>query len=85
MQQFITRTESKPLYAYADTFSHPSDNGNKDYYIASIFTHVHMQENGELNLAGMYREQFFLKGSCAPLACCHSPTVQWPLPNAAHT
>jgi hypothetical protein len=63
LRQVITRSESKPLYAYADTFSSPFDSGNKDYYIASIFTHLHMQHKGELSLFGMLAQQFFLRGT----------------------
>lgn len=53
--------ESKPLYAYTDTFSSLTDPGNKEYYLASIFTHLHLQQNGELNLFGMMTQQLFLR------------------------
>jgi len=62
LHQVIQRTESKPMYAYADTFASIMDSGNKEYYLASIFTHVHMQEKGELNLFGMISQQLFLRG-----------------------
>ena len=61
LQRVIKRTEVKPLYAYADTFSSLTDPGNKEYYLASIFTHIHMQRNGELNLFGMLSQQLFLR------------------------
>ena len=58
----IPRVESKPLYAYADTFASLMDPANKEYYIASQFTHIHLQNKGELNLFGLLSEQFFLRG-----------------------
>ena len=53
----------KLLYAYADNFTSLSDPGNKDYYLASMFSKVHMQKNGELNLFGMLSSQLFFKDS----------------------
>jgi protease IV len=52
----------KPLYAYADSFASFASPSNKDYYLASIFTHIHLQEKGELNLFGMITQQFFIRG-----------------------
>ena len=52
---------SKPLYAYSDSFASLASPSNRDYYLASIFTHVHMQEKGELNLFGIISQQFFVR------------------------
>jgi len=60
--QVIPRIESKPLYAYADTFASPMDPANKEYYLASQFTHIHLQNKGELNLFGLLSQHFFLRG-----------------------
>lgn len=56
--QVIPRIESKPLYCYAPTMMEPS---NKEYYLASIFTHIHLQRQGELALFGLVSPQFFLR------------------------
>lgn len=58
----IPRVDSKPMYAYTDTFASFGDPGNKDYYLASVFTHIHMQRTGELNLFGLTSQQVFLRG-----------------------
>jgi protease-4 len=58
----IPRIDSKPMYAYADTFASLGDPGNKDYYVASIFSHIHMQQSGELNLFGLTSQQMFMRG-----------------------
>lgn len=60
--QIIPRIQPKPLYAYTDTFASPGDPSNKEYYLASIFTHIHMQRQGELNFFGPISENFFLRG-----------------------
>lgn len=52
---------SKPLYAYSDTFASLSSPSNRDYYLASVFTHIHMQQKGELNLFGIISQQFFVR------------------------
>ena len=57
----VALNDHKPLYAYADNFSGMTDPANKDYYLASMFTHVHMQDKGELNLHGMIASQLFFK------------------------
>jgi protease-4 len=57
----IPRVQGKPLYAYADSFHGMMDPSNKDYYLASIFTHLHLQKCGELDLLGMFAQQFFLR------------------------
>jgi protease-4 len=60
--QVIPYNSSKPLYAYADSFASLADPGNKEYYLASIFTHIHMQKQGELNLLGLMSQQVFVRG-----------------------
>jgi protease-4 len=60
--QVIPLSSSKPLYAYADSFASLADPANKEYYLASIFTHIHMQKQGELNLLGLISQQVFLRG-----------------------
>ena len=59
--QVIPRIKSKPMYAYSDSFESLGDPANKEYYLASIFTHIHMQQNGNLNLLGMLSTQFFFR------------------------
>jgi protease IV len=61
-RQVIPRIQSKPLYAYTDSFAADADGGNKQYYLASIFTHIHLQKHGELNLSGLSSTQFFFRG-----------------------
>jgi signal peptide peptidase SppA len=51
----------KPMYAYADTFSSLGNPANTDYYLASIFTHVHMQSRGEVNVLGLCLQPAFLR------------------------
>jgi len=40
------------LYAYADSFESPDKPENPDYFLASQFTHIHLQKQGCLNLFG---------------------------------
>jgi len=47
-------------YAYADTFDNPTDPGNKEYFLASAFSQVHMQPRGNMNLFGVSMSNFFL-------------------------
>lgn len=58
----IPLLQSKPLFAYTDSFASFTSPSNKDYYLASVFSHIHLQEKGELNLFGMISQQFFLRG-----------------------
>lgn len=51
----------KPAYAFADTFSNPSDPSNTEYYLASAFSHIHLQKQGEVALFGAAKSQFFLR------------------------
>ncbi|GKY99057.1 hypothetical protein MPSEU_000861400 [Mayamaea pseudoterrestris] len=57
----VPRNEPKQLVAYADNFNGMMDPGNREYYLASMFTNVCMQEKGEVNLFGMILTQPFLK------------------------
>jgi hypothetical protein len=51
----------KPLYAYADTFAHPAGLGTQEYYLATAFTHIQLQPQGDLNLFGLHATHSFLK------------------------
>ena len=44
-----------------DTFGHPIDPANKEYYLASAFRKVFMQSQGELNLFGLGRSTMFIR------------------------
>lgn len=50
-----------PLYAYSDTFESNAKPENPDYFIASIFTHIHLQKQGALNLFGHSSSVPFLR------------------------
>ena len=53
----------KPLYAYADTFQNPASGaaGIREYYLATIFTHIQLQPQGSLNLIGLHTTNTFYK------------------------
>eukprot|EP00934_Nitzschia_sp_Nitz4_P008200 Nitzschia sp. Nitz4//scaffold14_size191712//148848//151091//NITZ4_001747-RA/size191712-processed-gene-0.287-mRNA-1//1//CDS//3329536999//8190//frame0 len=54
----------KPLYLYSNTFALPAPNGGTDmksYYLASAFTHIHLQPTGDLNLFGMHTTDTFFR------------------------
>jgi hypothetical protein len=51
----------KPMYAYADTFANPVGPGTPEYYLASIFTHIQLQPQGDLNLFGLHSSTTFFK------------------------
>lgn len=55
--------QQKYSYAYADTFDHPIDSLNQEYYLASAFSKVQMQPRGNLHLFGLSTSQIFLKKS----------------------
>jgi hypothetical protein len=61
----LVRNGPTPKYsfAFADSFANPMDAGNKEYYLASAFSHVHLQSEGELNLFGLGASQMFLRGT----------------------
>eukprot|EP00529_Nitzschia_sp_RCC80_P010374 CAMPEP_0113455936 /NCGR_PEP_ID=MMETSP0014_2-20120614/8629_1 /TAXON_ID=2857 /ORGANISM="Nitzschia sp." /LENGTH=760 /DNA_ID=CAMNT_0000347375 /DNA_START=139 /DNA_END=2421 /DNA_ORIENTATION=+ /assembly_acc=CAM_ASM_000159 len=50
----------KFMYVYADTFATPRSS-MKDFYVASAFSKIHMQENGDLNLFGLHSTSTFIK------------------------
>lgn len=62
-----TATETpvaKPLYLYTNTFASPTPGGGadmKEYYLASAFTHVHLQPQGDLNLFGLHSTHTFYR------------------------
>ncbi len=56
--------EPKPMYLYTNTFASPTPSGGadmKDYYLASAFTHVHLQPQGDLNLFGLHATNTFYR------------------------
>lgn len=63
----IPRIKPKPMYCYADSFldlggGSLMTSGNVNYYLASVFTHVHLQKHGELGLLGIMAQNFFFRG-----------------------
>mmetsp|Transcript_2574 Transcript_2574/g.3059 ORF Transcript_2574/g.3059 Transcript_2574/m.3059 type:complete len:728 (-) Transcript_2574:151-2334(-) len=60
----ITDNDTKPIrkfsYAYADTFDHPIDSGNKEYFLGTAFSQIHMQPRGNLNIFGVSASAVFL-------------------------
>lgn len=59
--QVIPKVQCKPIFAYADSFASLGDPANKEYYLASICTSIHLQNSGELNLFGVMSQNFFLR------------------------
>ena len=55
-----TALSKKISYAYADSFDSPGDPGNKEYFLASAFSQVHMQPRGNMNLFGASMSHCFL-------------------------
>lgn len=51
----------KQAIAFADSFAHPMDPGNKEYYLASAFSHICLQKVGELNLFGLGASNTFFR------------------------
>ena len=60
--QVIPPVPRKPLYAYADSFVSLGDPANQEYYLASVFSQLHLQARGEWNVRGVLSEQFFFRG-----------------------
>lgn len=54
----------KATFAYADSFASPLDSGNQEYYLASAFSHIHLQAQGECNLFGMGSSNTFIRDFC---------------------
>uniref|UniRef100_A0A7S2XK82 Peptidase S49 domain-containing protein n=1 Tax=Attheya septentrionalis TaxID=420275 RepID=A0A7S2XK82_9STRA len=54
--------EPKYTFAYADTFGHPMDTGNKEYFLASEFQNIFLQDQGEINLFGLSMSKTFWGG-----------------------
>lgn len=55
---------AKPMYLYTNTFASPTPSGGadmKEYYLASAFTHVHLQPQGDLNLFGLHATNTFYR------------------------
>lgn len=57
------KPEQKFSYAFADTFDHPVDSGNKEYFLASAFSDIIMQKRGNLNLFGVSTSNTFVLGA----------------------
>ena len=55
--------KQKYSYAFADTFDHPTDSGNKEYFLASAFSTVQLQPRGNLNLFGVATSNTFYLGA----------------------
>mmetsp|Transcript_32510 Transcript_32510/g.38874 ORF Transcript_32510/g.38874 Transcript_32510/m.38874 type:complete len:741 (+) Transcript_32510:161-2383(+) len=53
----------KRSFAFADTFENPSDSCNKEFFLASAFSQVHLQSRGNMNLFGVSLSSLFLKGA----------------------
>ena len=54
----------KPMYLYTNTFASPTPSGGsdmKDYYLASVFSHIHLQPQGDLNLMGLHTTNTFYR------------------------
>jgi hypothetical protein len=54
----------KPMYLYTNTFAAPTPSGGadmKDYYLASVFSHIHLQSQGDLNLMGLHTTNTFYR------------------------
>mmetsp|Transcript_25761 Transcript_25761/g.56492 ORF Transcript_25761/g.56492 Transcript_25761/m.56492 type:complete len:356 (-) Transcript_25761:1189-2256(-) len=54
--------DPKYSYAFADTFG-GLDSGNKEYFLASVFSHIHLQPQGDVNLFGVGMSVPFLRGT----------------------
>lgn len=50
----------KTSFAFADTFDNPSDPGNKEYFLASAFSQIHMQPRGNMQLFGVSMSNIFI-------------------------
>jgi signal peptide peptidase SppA len=59
-----TQAEIEPVqkvsFAFADTFDNPSDPGNKEYFLASAFSQIHMQPRGNMQLFGVSISNIFI-------------------------
>lgn len=54
----------KPLFLYSNTFAAPTSGGGadmKEYYLASAFTKLHLQPQGDLNLFGLHTTNTFYR------------------------
>ena len=54
----------KPMYLYTNTFASPTPSGGsdmKEYYLASVFSHIHLQPQGDLNLMGLHTTNTFYR------------------------
>jgi hypothetical protein len=53
--------DRKAMYVYSNTFANPlgSTASMKDYFLASVFTTIHLQPQGDLNLFGLHATNTF--------------------------
>lgn len=59
----IPVVKPKPMYAYAPTLWGLGGNpGNFNYYLASVFSSIHLQQHGTLDLLGLSAQNLFLRG-----------------------
>ena len=54
--------DPKYSYAFADAFG-GLDSGNKEYFLASIFSHIYLQPQGDVNLFGVGMSVPFLRSA----------------------
>jgi hypothetical protein len=55
--------DRKALYVYSNTFANPlgSTASMKEYFLASVFTTIHLQPQGDLNLFGLHATNPFFR------------------------
>jgi hypothetical protein len=58
---FLHHYHTHTLNSQQDSFADPADKGNKEYLVACAFSHIHMQQNGELNLFGIASSNPFFR------------------------
>jgi hypothetical protein len=51
------RPSGKMMYAYSNTFG--GEQSMKEYYLASVFSQIHLQPQGDLNLYGLHATNTF--------------------------
>jgi len=56
-------SHGKHSFAFADTFENPMDSCNREYFLASSFSQVHIQSRGNMNIFGVSLSNVFLRGA----------------------
>lgn len=54
------RSSGKMMYAYSNNFG--GEQSMKEYYLASVFSQIHLQPQGDLNLYGLHATNTFFRG-----------------------